>query len=434
MKILHLEDSPDDAALARELIAAEWPDCVITVVATKADFLAALDRGGHDLILSDFNLPGYGGLAAHEHARAHAPDLPFIFLSGTIGEDTAVAAMRAGASDYVMKDRLQRLAPAIAAAVREATARQRAEAALADSRQKLDAIIHSVDGIVWEADTQTFQFTFVSQRAERLLGYACERWIKEPTFWSDHIHPEDRERAVNFCVKATAEKKNHEFEYRMLAADGRVVWLHNIVKVVVENDQSIKLRGIMVDITARKQAEVALQESQGRWQFALEGAGDGVWDWELPTSTVFFSKRYKEMLGYAEDEFGTGPEEWSSRIHPEDLPRVMADLQSHLDGVTTIYAPEFRARCKDGSYKWILARGLVISRDPAGKPLRMVGTYTDISVRKQSEGKLCDQLTELQRWQRVTQGREERVQALKREVNALLRRGGEPERYGSVSP
>jgi len=142
---------------------------------------------------------------------------------------------------------------------------------------------------------------------------------------------------------------------------------------------------VVVGITARQQAEAELQASEGRWRFALEGAGDGVWDWDLPAGTLFFSKRYQEMLGYAEDEFGTGPEEWSSRIHPEDRPRVMADLRPHLDGVTAGYANEHRVLCKDGSYKWILARGLVIGRDPAGKPLRMVGTQTDVSVRKQAE-------------------------------------------------
>ena len=143
---------------------------------------------------------------------------------------------------------------------RDSTERKLAETALAMSRQHLATLIQSVEGIVWEADAQTFGFTFVSQRAERLLGYPCARWLNEPTFWSEHIHPEDRDRAVQFCAAATAEKRNHEFEYRMLAADGRVVWLRDIVNVVVEHDQPTKLRGIMVDITERKQAGELLLE------------------------------------------------------------------------------------------------------------------------------------------------------------------------------
>jgi diguanylate cyclase (GGDEF)-like protein/PAS domain S-box-containing protein len=132
----------------------------------------------------------------------------------------------------------------------------------------------------------------------------------------------------------------------------------------------------------------ALQESEEHWRLALEGSGDGVWDWHVPTSTVWFSKQFKNMLGYAEDEIGTGLDEWSSRVHPEDMPYVMADLQSHLDGQTATYINEHRIRCKDGSYKWILDRGLVISRDATGEPLRVVGVHTDITERKLSEKKL----------------------------------------------
>lgn len=158
-----------------------------------------------------------------------------------------------------------------------------------------------------------------------------------------------------------------------------------------------------------------------------------MWDMDIPGATVHRSARWKEILGYSVEEIGTGLHEWSNRVHPDDLVEAIATAQRHLDGQSASAVLEYRFRCKDGSYKWILERGLVVSRDAAGKALRMVGTQTDTTERKQGEEKLHEQLAELQRWQRVTQGREERVQALKREVNELLRRGGEPERYGSVS-
>jgi diguanylate cyclase (GGDEF)-like protein/PAS domain S-box-containing protein len=131
-----------------------------------------------------------------------------------------------------------------------------------------------------------------------------------------------------------------------------------------------------------------LEESEERLGFALEGSGDGVWDWHIPTSTVWFSKKWKSMLGYDENEIGTGLDEWSSRVHPEDMPSVLADLQPHLDGKITTYVNEHRVRCKNGTYKWILDRGQVISRDDDGKPLRVVGVHTDITERKQSEERL----------------------------------------------
>jgi PAS domain S-box-containing protein len=124
--------------------------------------------------------------------------------------------------------------------------------------QQYEKLMARIDGIVWEFDTRTFQFTFVSKQAERMLGYPLKQWLT-PGFWIDHLHPDDRDWVLEFCLRATQEKRNHDFEYRMIAADGRTVWLHDIVSVFEEGDKPTKLCGIMVDITDRKRAE---EESQ----------------------------------------------------------------------------------------------------------------------------------------------------------------------------
>jgi PAS domain S-box-containing protein len=147
-------------------------------------------------------------------------------------------------------------------AAQDITESRQAEEALRRSHQELTGLIRAIDGIVWEADPATFRFTFVSQKAERLLGYPVERWLDEPTFWQDHIHPEDRAGAVDACRRATAAGHDHDLEYRMLAADGRTVWLRDIVTVEVEDGRPVRLRGIMVDITSRKQLEAQLLQSQ----------------------------------------------------------------------------------------------------------------------------------------------------------------------------
>ena len=104
---------------------------------------------------------------------------------------------------------------------------------------------------------------------------------------------------------------------------------------------------ILTDITERKKAEAALLESEERWKFALEGAGEGVWDWNIQTGDALYSRRWKEMLGFAENEIGNNSSEWSSRVHPEDMPKVMAAIQAHIDGKTRSAAIEFRMLCKD---------------------------------------------------------------------------------------
>ncbi len=134
-----------------------------------------------------------------------------------------------------------------------------------------------------------------------------------------------------------------------------------------------------------KQREAALVTSEERWKFAIEGAGDGLWDWNIETGKAFYSPRYKTMLGFAEDEIGDGAEEWSKRIHPEDAPSVFATLQPYMEGKPGSASVEFRMLCKDGGWRWILGRGMVVARDDDGKPLRMIGTNSDIATRKEHE-------------------------------------------------
>jgi len=146
-----------------------------------------------------------------------------------------------------------------------------------------------------------------------------------------------------------------------------------------------------------------LEESEYRWRFALEGSGDGVWDWDLANNTVFFSKQWKGMLGFAEDELGDSLDEWEKRIHPDDKADILAIVQAYLDGKTPIYISEHRVSCKDGSWKWVLDRGMVVSRRDDGTPLRMIGTHTDITGRKLLEETLRQNQTELQEAQRIAQ-------------------------------
>ncbi len=131
-----------------------------------------------------------------------------------------------------------------------------------------------------------------------------------------------------------------------------------------------------------------LRESEFRWKFAIEGSGDGLWDWNVDDGSIFFSAQYKQMLGLMAFEMGNDLQEWEVRIHPDDKAGSLAALQAYLDGQTPVYAAQYRMRCKDDSYKWILDRGMVVSRSEVGKPLRVIGTHTDISSHKQVEEKL----------------------------------------------
>ena len=131
---------------------------------------------------------------------------------------------------------------------------------LQSSQEHLSSLISSVDGVVWEADAATLQFTFVSQQAQRLLGYPLAQWLREPSFWISHIHPDDRDYAVGECEQCKRELRDHQSEYRFLTADGRTLWLRDFVTVLAQDGRAVKLRGIMVDITAQKTAELRIQQ------------------------------------------------------------------------------------------------------------------------------------------------------------------------------
>lgn len=145
--------------------------------------------------------------------------------------------------------------------------------------------------------------------------------------------------------------------------------------------------------SAKKQLEVKtnLNASEDRWKFALEGAGDGVWDWDMVSDKVFRSARWKEIYGYTSNEIEDTATAGRMLVHPDDLAHQIEDTQDYLRGKKDLYVSEFRLLCKDGTWKWTLSRGMVISRGSDGKPLRMIGTHTDISDRKTLENQLLQQ-------------------------------------------
>ncbi|WP_051617241.1 PocR ligand-binding domain-containing protein [Desulfonatronovibrio hydrogenovorans] len=151
------------------------------------------------------------------------------------------------------------------------------------------------------------------------------------------------------------------------------------------SERNIRLSRIIME---RDRLIESLKESEARWHFALEGPGDGVWDWNVQTNRIFYSRQWKTTLGYRDDEVGDTYHDWESRLHPDDVQMAVNELNRHLKGETPVYKCEFRLRCRDGSYKWILDRGKVMERSPDGEPVRVIGTHTDISDRKDLENQL----------------------------------------------
>ena len=160
--------------------------------------------------------------------------------------------------------------------------------------------------------------------------------------------------------------------------------------VPINNQKGLVYRVVRFgfDVTEMEQARQYAEQNERRWKFALEGAQQGVWDWHIPSGKVFYSRRWKEMLDYAEHEIGDNISEWKARIHPDDYTWAMDVLDRHLTGENESYSCEHRLQAKNGSYKWILNRGMVLDRDEQGQPLRVIGTQLDVTRNKKSEERL----------------------------------------------
>lgn len=286
LKVLLIEDNPGDVRLIQEMLT-EAKDTVfhLTSANSLAEGLMQLRRAKFEIILLDLLLSDSQGLETFHAMQRKAPEVPIIVLSGFDDEALAMGAVQGGAQDCLVKGQLDShlLVRAMQYAIERERAKkerqqllareQEARAEVAKAEQRFRDILQGLHAIVWEADAQTWQFTFVSQRAEDILGYPVQQWLTEPDFWVNLIHPEDREHSVRYCRECTEQGRDHEFEYRVVAADGRIVWLQDIVHVVRDGDGRVRqLRGVMVDISAHKQVEAELQ-ARVRQQAAVSEFG-----------------------------------------------------------------------------------------------------------------------------------------------------------------
>ncbi len=267
--------------------------------------------------------------------------------------------------------------------IRDITERSRAEKALRESEQRFRNLYETNKAVMLVVDPGDGAILNANSSACSFYGWTRKELLKMTIH---DINTLSHDELQNEMRLATEEKRNY-FNFKHQLADGSIrdVELYSTPMV---RDGKTALVSIIQDITSRKRIEEALRESEERWHFALEGAGDGVWDWDIRTNNVYFSPRWKKMIGYAEDEIKNDLSEWESRVHPDDIERVKGELTRYFNGEDPSYISQHRLKCKDGSYKWILDRGRVMSRDQDGKPLRAIGTHSDITALKKMEEEL----------------------------------------------
>jgi PAS domain S-box-containing protein len=383
LRILILEDLPSDA----ELMVYELRQAGIAHssrrVADREPFVAALTEAWPDLILSDFHLPNFDGLEALALAQTACPDIPFIFVSGAMGEEVAIDALKRGATDYVLKDRLSRLGPAVQRSLREAEERRerrQAEAALKASEERYRLLVKNLPGVVYKGYADC-AVDFIDEKVEELTSYPRREFDTRTMKWDDILVAEDYQQFKGAFLRGVKESGSYVREYRVRRKDGEVIWIQDRGQIICGPDGRVDyVSGVFFDITERRRAEEALRESEARFASFMR---------HLPGTAVMrdFKGRYLFANETWEKLQRRSRQDWEGKSIAEVWPPHLAarfyegDLQVIAQGKTIQTIEEIPQ--EDGIHNWLVTKFPVPNQD--GQPALIGAVGLDITLRRRAE-------------------------------------------------
>lgn len=401
LRILLVEDIADDAELiARQLQRAElhfeW-----RCVETRSDFLEQLHGFTPHLILSDYKLPGFDGLAALAIVREECPDTPFILVSGFLGEELAVEAMRNGATDYVLKERLWAVVPAVRRALGEIDERtkhrllqqlsreselevKRTNELLRARDEQFAQITEGIREVFWITDITKKEMVYVSPGYEKIWGRTCESLLDNPQDWMNAIHPEDKQRVLDAALKKQI-RGDYDEVYRIVRPDGAIRWIQDRAFPVRNAAGEIyRVSGIAEDITVRKEAEEALRESEDRFRTLFEYAPIGISLHDAGGKYIQVNRAYQKMAGYTEHELRERGVKGIT--HPEDVAEGRRLFGELLERKREYYQREKRYLKKGDEIIWAHSTASAV-RYPDGKLRYIISMVEDVTERHLAEAK-----------------------------------------------
>jgi PAS domain S-box-containing protein len=317
--------------------------------------------------------------------NALEPDENLIFEYRTIRPDGEVRHLRAqGQPQFLPNGRLVR----VVGLVRDQTQDKEREVEVDTLTERLRFVVSAAGYGVWEYDFKGDRL-YWDDHLLRLHGLQRSDVSGGIESWRQRVHPDDWPEVQNHLNEVIAGRRDQfEPEYRIIRPDGAARYMQMRSYLIRQVDGTpARLVGLNRDVTAARELRDQLRISEERWRLIVTSNNDAVWDWDMVRHEVYRDQRYAEMLGL-EGHISHAPEEWSSRVHSEDLPQANAALQAHVEGKTPFYQIELRMRHSQGHWMWMLDRGKIVGRDSQGRPTRMVGTQTDITTRKTLEEKL----------------------------------------------
>jgi PAS domain S-box-containing protein len=280
----------------------------------------------------------------------------------------------------------------------DVTDRKSAEEKLWQSEENFRRLVETTAAVIWQADTETWMFTYVGPQAVRLLGYPLEQWY-EKDFWMSHLHPDDRERAINTCLTMSRSAQDFDFEYRMIRASGAVVWIHDFVNCPDHNGKPM-LRGLMLDVTERKQAEEALESERKFLRQVIDTDPNFVFAKDREGRFTLANKAVADAYGTTVDNL-IGRTDADFNPNKEEVKAFRQDDQEVIDTMQERFIAEERVTDATGRVHWLqTVKRPIIESDGSAK--QVLGACTDITRRKETEAELREKRAELAHVSRLT--------------------------------
>ena len=382
LKVLYLEDSPKDVEIIRELLVDARFDLNMDCTEKKKEFIAFLRRNKYDVILSDFSVPGFDAFGALQLAIDICPDVPFICVSGSIGEETAIELIKQGAVDYILKDRMARLPVAIKRALddsKEKVVRKRMEEELRESEDKFKYVFDN--SIIGKSLTLVNGEVNSNKSFAQMLGYTQEEINKKR--WQDLTPVEEIESIKKITDSiVSGENESARFYKRYIHKNGSIIWADVSTSLRRDNNNKpLYFITSVVDITERKKAENEIKIVNNRLKLALEVSKAGTWNWDIINDEFYWSEEFLRLFGMDENTI-PGFDVWSKSLHPDDVEIASKTIQESIEDRTALNN-EYRIILPNKEIRWILATGNTFY--DFDKPIRMVGLCQDITERKWAE-------------------------------------------------
>ena len=385
IRVLIVEDSEEDTFLIIRELKRGGFDPIHERVETAEGMKAALSTKTWDLILADYSMPHFSGLEALKLSKESGLDLPFIIVSGSIGEDVAVEAMKSGAHDYLMKNNLARLVPAIQQELREAEVRRKlkeSQNALQESEKRYRQVVESATEIIYTVDEKG-NFTYGNPAGLKITGYSLQEL--RGLNYTDLVVPDHRERVSQAYINQFRERRPTSYmEFPFFNKSGEIIWFSQNTSLVIEDGKVVEFHIIARDITERKQAEEALQESEEKYRLLVENANEAIFVIQ-DGMLRFFNIKYIELIGYSKEELTSTP--FINFVHPDDREVTLGRYLKRIRGEELSGVNVFRIIDKAGNIRWAEVHSVLISWE--GRPATL-NFLNDITERQRTEQSLFD--------------------------------------------